>query len=47
MTVDHKIVIKGGQDAGTKEDIKAIRQLVENMHPSDVLAALKKGAQSA
>ena len=47
MQVAHNVSIVGGQDAGTKQDIKEIRDLVANLHSADVLAALKKGLKRA
>lgn len=46
MQTTHQVKVQGGQDAGTLHDIQQIQQLVEGMHPSDVLAALKAGLAS-
>ncbi|MGI4873188.1 MAG: hypothetical protein ACRYFX_18665 [Janthinobacterium lividum] len=41
VKADHKVRLAGGQDAGTLHDIKQIQEIVDTMHTSDVLAALK------
>lgn len=46
MQTAHKVNVNGGQDAGTLHDIQQIQNLIENMHASDVLSALKAGLAS-
>lgn len=45
FTANHSVKIAGGQDAGTLHDIQQIREIVSNMHASDVLAALQAGTK--